>query len=1034
MKYMPRQSIYYFLTLTTFLSLNVFHNPLWAQFSESTQKENGFLFHGIEQYEQGHYNLAAATLETYLHQTNSPVSQQAKKVISEDVQKAKYYYVLSRIKNKDTKGIIKAGQQLPSFLNPDYKSHIAFNLGQYYFRQGNLQEAIHFYEQADIAYLNNEEIADKKFELAYCYFNNQQFDKAKPLFAAIKDLPKNKYYIPGNYYYGLLAYNDKNYDQALRSFKHIDQEPTYKDVVPYYEAEIYYFTGDQDGVLNLSEKYLRKDSLYYTQDMELLTAQTLFEQKRYSDALPYFEKYYNHSDKIRKEELYELAYSYYRLKKWEQAISKFQPLSNAQDSLGQTSMYLLGDCYLKVNDKKGARNAFEICSNMNFNPSQTEAASFLYAKISDELGYESTATQKLSSFIINYPNSTFSPEAKTLLSLLLAKSSNYAEAFKIMSNYPAKDGDSWRLFQKVAVGRALQVMQNNQLTTADSIFNLSLQQPVNPAYEAIAYFWKGEIAYRLGNYQQAINYSKSFINKASGVKEEIAAISNAANSQNAQMIIGYAQMKSGNYSNAQQAFAQAQKTVVQNPEATASATLHEADAYFMQQNFNQAEKSYKDAIAKGVANSDYARYQLALIAGLQGDNGSKKQILHDLIIKNPASSYQSEARYELALTQLNEGNLNDAIGVFENNISNPVTSEKIKAKSILKLAYAYQLNGNYAKAISSFQQFLTQYPGDTARGMALEALRSIYVAEGAPEKYLTFLKENNLPNPDEATLENTFYDAAIQDFSKENWTAATDGFRKYLNQFPKGKNAVKAHFYRGIALEKSQKWQEALQDYDSVLNTGWSDFSEEAASSAARISFTQEKYGQAFQYYGNLRNVTTDKQMLQIAYEGLMKSSFELKQYEQTAAFADTLLSLPGLSKDESAQANLFKARSLQKTNFPEEADAIYQKLDKDNLGAISAEARYRIAEISFDKGDMKTAEKQAGYAAQSSSGQDYWIVKCYILLGDILTEEKDYFNAKATLSSIVKNTKIESLRKEASEKLVKVKLLENEGSKLKEN
>src|SRR5690606_40853098 len=93
--------------------------------------------------------------------------------------------------------------------------------------------------------------------------------------------------------------------------------------------------------------------------MRLLTGQTLFELKRYQEALPYLEDYYENTERIRKEELYELAYTYYQLKQYDDAIDKFQPLSNAQDTLAQTAMYLLGDCYLKVGDKKGARNALD---------------------------------------------------------------------------------------------------------------------------------------------------------------------------------------------------------------------------------------------------------------------------------------------------------------------------------------------------------------------------------------------------------------------------------------------------------------------------------------------------------------------------------------------------------------------------------------------------------------------------------------------------------------------------------------------------
>lgn len=1009
-------------------------NNLWAQFAESTQKENGLLFHGIEQYQQGHYTLAAATLKDYIHSAKKNVTLQNTIAVPDaDLQKANYYLSLSEIKSHAQLSLSQAQQYLQNAINPDYKTHIALNLAQYYFRQGQLENAIHYYEQANIAYLDNEEIADKKFELAYSYFNNQQFAEAKPLFAAIKDLPKSKYYIPGNYYYGLLAYNDKDYNNALGSFEKVDQEPTYKDVVPYYEAEIYYFLGDHQKVLNISQKYLVKDSLYYTKDMELLTAQALFEQKKYEDALPFFEKFYANSDKIRKEELYELAYCYYRLNKWPEAIKRFQPLSNAHDSLGQTSMYLLGDCYLKINDKQGARNAFDICSGMNFNPSQTEAAAFLYAQLSDELGFTGIATQKFNDFITTYPDSKFTPQATTLLSQLLTRSNNYTEAFRIMSSLPPKNQDAWRIYQKVAVGKALQDIQNNHLSQADSIFNLALQQPVNPEYEAITYFWKGEIAYRMAKYQQAIDFSNTFIGKAQNDASAIKDISAEASTQNAQMIIGYAQMELGDYSNAGQAFAQAQKLGGNNDATDAIATLHEADAYFMQRNFQQAGVLYKDAIAKGTSNSDYARYQLSLVDGLLGDNAAKKQLLQELISKQPASEYRSEAQYEMALTQLNEGDASKATNGFEQIMSGPA-SENIKAKSLIKLAYAYQLSGNQDEAIDNYEKFLLTYPADTNRNVASEALRGLYVAKGQPDQYVAFLKEHNLPSPDQSTIEGTYYDAAIQDFNKESWAAAISGFSKYLAQFPNGQNATKAHFYRGLSNEKGQNYPEALQDFDTVLNAGWSDFSSEAAASAARIAFTQKDFESAAKYYSQLRDATSDRQMLQVAYEGLMKSDFERTKYDEAAAFADTLLTLPDLPKNVQAQASLYKAKALQKDNYPDEALSLYQELDKANMGAISAEARYRIAQISFDKGDLKQAEKQAGYAVQSSAGQDYWVVKCYLLLSDILTEEKDYFNAKATLSSIVKNTNIAPLKKEASEKLEKVKALEQAQSKLKDN
>ena len=71
---------------------------------------------------------------------------------------------------------------------------VSYQLAKYYFHQNKLKEAIPLYEKANIENLSNSEIAEAKFELAYCYFNVKDFQKAQPLFGSIKEIP-GKYYI-----------------------------------------------------------------------------------------------------------------------------------------------------------------------------------------------------------------------------------------------------------------------------------------------------------------------------------------------------------------------------------------------------------------------------------------------------------------------------------------------------------------------------------------------------------------------------------------------------------------------------------------------------------------------------------------------------------------------------------------------------------------------------------------------------------------------------------------------------------------------
>jgi TolA-binding protein len=1018
------------------ICLSSFSPDAIAQIPVSNRSEDILLRHGIEQFQQGHYVLASKSVTEYLNQQIQPAESRNKETLLLSVQQARYILALSNLKSGKAGSIDEITEYIGLTTNPVYRQRAAFALAQYYFQHNNLPAAIANYEIAGIDNLSNSEIADAKFELAYSYFNERRFEQAMPLFAIIKELPEHKYYVAGNYYYGLLAYNEKNYKEALKSFERIHNQEEYKDIVPYYEAEINYFQGNYDKVLQLSGRYLRKkDPLFYDKEMQLLTGQTLFEQKKFAEALPYFEYYYDHSDKIRKEELYELAYSYYRLEKWPQAVEKFQPLSNTKDSLGQTSMYLLGDCYLKTGDKKGARNAFGLCADMDFNPSQKEAASFLFAKLSYELGNEGIATRKLYEFVKQYPNSTFNTEAKTLLTGLFAKSSNYSEAFAIMNDMAVKDNATWGVYQQVAVGRALQLMQNNQLNAADSVLSLSLQQPVQDTYEAIAYFWKGEIAYREKRYPQAVQYSQTFLSRVNGVEDAVRRISAQATVQNANLNIGYAQLESENYGSARDAFASAQQSRSNgySDVLAANAIVREADAMFMQKDFDKAAHLYDKAIASGAENPDYARYQKSLIYGLQGKQQEKMEILNTIIQKQPASDYKKDAQYELAVSYLEADRNTEAIGLLKSLAENTANPDNLRAKSLLKLAYAYQESNRNNEAIEAYKLYVADYSSSSDRSAATDALRNLYIATGQPEQYAAFLKDNNMPSANDASVEATYYAAAQTEYGNSNWEKAAQGFTKYLDQFPNGSQAVKAHFYRGESYYHLKDKTKALADYDAVLAGGWSDFSDAAALKASEIAMQQKDYAAAQKYYGSLRNAAMDNGTLQKAYSGLLKTAYEKEQFSDADAYADTLLSLPELNASMLNEAQLYKAKSLQKNNKLEEARNLYQVIDKKNIGAASAEARYRIAEVLLAQKKMKEAETQASYAAQASGGHDYWVVKSYILIADILTEQGDYFNAKATLQSIVKNAGDKELKEEATRKLEQVKALEKNKSKLTE-
>lgn len=998
----------------------------YAQEHSLHQPQAKYLLLAQQQYGHGQYLMAGQSARRAMQEMNSGSIPQNS---IGDQAKAGFYLYASGLKMQE-EGADDSAKKFLNRLQPAaYTARLSFALAQYYFKKERLSEAIPYYEQADIAHLSNDEIADQKFELAYSYFNNRQFVDATPLFQTIKELRDGKYYSAGNYYYGLLAYHEGNYKDALASFQRIDQEEQYRAVVPYYIAEIYYFNGDRKKALDEALRLMKKkEKSFYDKELHLLAAQVLFEDQRYGEALPYFEYYYSNSDKIRKEELYEMGYSYYRVNEWKNAVEKFKPLSNSQDSLGQTAMYLLGDCYLKTGDKSGARNAFGICAGMPYNAGQREAALLLHARISYELGYNSDASRSVATLLQDYPKSAQRNEAQTLQSELYLNSGDYEAAFNALTTVQQRDPTYNVIYQRSAYGRAMQLLQSGSRQRADSILGLSLLYPADDAYTAAAYFWRSDIAYHNNRPTLAMQLGQDFLNTLSiATEKKLLQISPSATRQHANLTMGYAALDAEEYDKARVYFANAKKGG--DSKTAGNAALREGDAAFMQKDYSAASNLYDNAQNNGGSDADYAKLQRAILLGIQGKNNDKIALLQSIINAKPESVYLNDARYELATVLFEQRKYAEATAQLL-----PLSIQKnsaLAAKSLLKLGSAYELQDRDEEAIATYTQVVRDYPASEERIDALKGLKILYIEGNQPDAYANLLKASGLSQTEDAELDSAFYAAAESRYAAGDFKTAVPAFQKYLQQYPQGVFSTRANYYLAESALQSGDKANAIKGFTAVLDMPWSEFSEVSANRAANIAYEANDFDNAIGFYTRLRNDAQDKNNLILAYTGMMRSYGKQNNLTLAAAAADTLLTLPELTTANSNEARYYQAKLLQQNGQFEEAFILYKDLQNGPNSATAAEARYYIAAYYLKKGKLKEAEDAANRAIKLSTGNDEWIVKSYLLYADVLVLQKDYFNAKAILQSIIKNNKSEGLKAEAAAKLEEVKKAEQANSKL---
>lgn len=976
-----------------------------AQISQLLQDPDAEFKQAKEMFQNEQYGLAYPIFKK-IYSNGTAVTN-----LSFSVQlEARYYYILCGLKINDSTAAPMAVNFLDYENDVPHVQMMRFHLGEYYYRRKMLAEAVACYEKTNIANLSNREIADMKFHQAYGYFTMVQFDKAKPLFNAIRQIPQDPNYIDANYYYGFIAFNEKKYDEAITSFQIAEKSPDYQNVIPFYLTEIYYFKGDRNKALEYGEAALNKGGQYYDLQLRQLVGHLYFEKKQYAKALPYIEKYVAGTSKVRREDMYELAYCYYEAKNWTKAIEGLKQLGGGEDSLAQNSMYLLADAYLKTNDKTNARNAFQFCADNNSNALQKEVSLFNYAKLSYELGYMDAALKGFQSFTTTYSSSNLLQEARELLVSTLANTSNYKDGLALYESLPVRSENAMKIYPRLLYGRSVELINDQQINQAEPLLNRLLEIPYNNNLVSLARFWKGEIAYRNGNNEVAITNFSDYIKNP---------ITNGeVNVVNARYSLGYALLKTENYSAAKEQFGLIAKNIINSSSTIEKdAYLRAADCYFMGKDFKRAVSMYDQVLAIQSDAADYALYQKAVIAGALNQNSEKLKLLQSLETRFPSSPFIGDAALELANTYLADENYEAAL-IPLNKILKSGKAANLHPEAYLKSGIAYFNLDKNEVSLSQFKTLVSNYPNSPETDAAIEYIRSLFIERQQPGEFVSFMRANGRPVTYNEEDSLTFKSAILR-YDVKDMTGAKNGFKDYLTKFPDGRYAIEANYFTAEIFVTDKQLKEALPYYVAVADKGVSVFAERSVLQAARIYYFESKdYVNAEKYFAQLKSIASQQENKLEAMRGLLRCQFKAQKWAEAAPNAEDLLKENGIATDDKMMASLVVAKNHQLNKQPDLAITAYKQVMATGKSEYGAESQYRIAEILFQQNKLTEAEAAAFDVIKKSGSYEFWVTRSYLLLGDIYFKQKDLFNAEATFKSIVDNATVIELKEEAEQKL----------------
>lgn len=934
----------------------------------------------------------------------------------------RFYKLACELMEDNPAAAAAANQYMSSNAANVHKGQLGFYLGSYHFRQQQYPQAIAAFEKASISHLNNNQVAAMQFEQGYSYFTQKQFTNAKPLLNSVRQSKQSPYWADANYYYGLLAFNDGNYRDALDAFEVVRYHKKYQTMVPYYMAVINYAIGQKDKAMQQAEEALKTGNPYYKPELQQLVGHGYFEKRDYKKALPYLESFVASASKVKREDLYELAYCYYIDGNYNKAIEQFKPLAGGQDSLSQHAMYLLGDAYLKTNQKNNARNAFLFCSSNSSNALFKEISLFNYGKLSYELGYDAEALPALKQYVADYPAGKYGAEAKDLLVGVLGNTSNYKEALELYESLPNKSEVARKYYPAIAYNRAQELINDRAIAQAEPLLQKVLAAPFNSAVAPLAQFWLAEIDFGKEQYASAVQRYQNYLSAP--------VVAGEANPQSARYGLAYSLLRLQQYKEAVKLFSELSSASWTSEQQRTDVQLRTADCWYMQKEFGKAIPIYSQVAGRRSFGSDYAQYQSGMIAGAQNKPAEKISTLRTVESLYPASPLVGMANMEIANTYLADEKFKDALP-FLGKVMQGKGTEALKPEAYLKAGLAQYNLDNNNEAIQLLSTLIKSYPQSPESEEAIDNIRSIYVEQGKPDAYVGLLEQLGR-KVENSVADSLTYAAAELQLSDGKTQQAQASLKSYLDKYPGGRYSLEANYNLAELLRNSKQTADAMPYYQAVAQVAPNKYAEKALLLLARhYYFDVKEYAKAAGFYQQLKDYASTPANRLEAMRGLVRSQYYQNDLANSVANARDLLNLAGAGSDDKVFANLVLGKQAKTGNNCAEAITYFKQVAQLSKAEFGAEARYQIAHCLLLQNKLADAEKAAFEVIQKSGSYANWVERSYLLLGDVFMQQQDYFNAKATYKSVSENAQQPDVKQEATEKLAKAEAASAAASKM---
>ncbi len=900
---------------------------------------------------------------------------------------------------------------LKKYPNGNYANLAFFELGRYRFIKKDFLKCIVSLRKVDVKSLTDSQRNSYYFRLGYSCFIEEKYQESQLAFYELEGV-KFSFSDLVNYCVAHMNYIQGNYASALNSFYKLSDVPSLGRISKFYITHIYYFQSRYGELIEYAEPLLDTTNTDRNTELFRLVADAHYNLGEHEESIQNFEKYAELGElNLNRLENYQLAYSYTQLKNYESAVSFFEKVLVEDDSLSQFTSYHLGATYLELDDKAFALNSFKYASSLTFDLKLQEDAFFNYVKLvyDVENTYNNSVTA-FKQFLDKYPDSDNSITVRNLLVRAYAYSRDYDSALNFLTNLNKLNLEQKSILQRVSYFNAIDFYNEGDLDSAIFYFDLSMSNIVSDSYLSLCLYWKGEALYGLSEFDAANELFQKFLYSSEAIQFE--------EFNNVHYALGYSNFQLKSYSKTIKWLRKFLGVSMDSLKLT-DANLRIGDAYFMTSDYQRAAEFYVAAEQFNIVDVDYALYQQMLCYGLNDLTAKKKTTLQALINDYSNSEYMDDALLALSSLYFNDGDVNEAIELSNNLIINYPFSPLVKT-ALLKLGLHYYNTNQQDLAIKNFKSVIKGFPASDESKEALVALKNATIEKGDVQIYFDYINSLSDVSVSIAAQDSISYEAAESLFYKEDYNNAIVAFGNYINQFEAAFFYLPACYYLAESASMSDSSDLALATYLKILDQPVNEYTKRALFKVANIEFEKEQYAIAALHYTSLLDYSVDDELIQKITISLYQCYKQIDIEEQLLDAAKNIISLEKVSQELMVDAKLILANHAFENSEFYLANKYYEWISEKTYSLPGAESKYQLAYLLFLEENYEKCEEFIYQLAEVYS-DDYYIAKGFILLSDVYFVKENYFQAKATLISVLENYEGDDLIVVANDKLEQI-------------